>query len=234
MEAVLAALAAGFLGGVHCIGMCGGVSASLSAASRGPALRRLLAFNAGRIGSYGVAGALAGSLGSLAAIAMPLHAAQAGLAFVAAAFMVLLGLYVAGWSTWLARLEAAGGGLWRRASSLRARVVPIDSQLKALGAGALWGWVPCGMVYSMLLLALASGSGANGALVMAAFGAGTLPYLLAAGVAAQRLLEWRRHVFVRHMAGLAIIVFGAATLHRAPAANELLRYAWLCVAPGGS
>ena len=71
--------------------------------------------------------------------------------------MVLLGLYVAGWGTALLRLEAAGGALWRRIEPLARRCFPIDSTARALGAGALWGWLPCGLVYSMLALALASG-----------------------------------------------------------------------------
>ena len=228
MEAA-AAFAAGLLGGVHCAGMCGGMSAALSAASRGPALARIAAFNAGRIGSYAAAGMLAGSVGGIAAVAVPLHAAQAALLLLSAVFMVLLGLYVAGWSAWLMRVERAGGSLWRRLSPLLARLFPLDTHAKALAAGALWGWIPCGLVYSMLVLALASGGAGRGALVMAAFGLGTLPALLAAGMAAQRVLEWRRHAGVRRAAGLAIIAAALLTLHRAPGAGELLQLAWLCV-----
>ena len=86
--------------------------------------------------------------------------------------------------------------------------MPIDSTAKAAAAGALWGWIPCGLVYSMLALALASGDAVSGALVMAAFGLGTLPNLLAAGLAAQKLLAFRRIPWVRRGAGLAIIALG--------------------------
>lgn len=214
-----AALAAGFLGGVHCIGMCGGIAASLSAAARGP---RILAFNAGRIAAYAAAGALAGLVG----IAFD---AQLVLMVVANLLMLLLGLYVAGWGRVLLRLESLGVHLWRRLEPLRARVFPIDSTAKALGAGAVWGWLPCGLVYSMLGLALASGTPAGGALVMLAFGLGTLPSLLAAGYAAQRLLAWRGNLWVRRGAGMAIMAMAVVGLARIPRVAHMLEAGWTCV-----
>ncbi len=230
MEALAAAaFGAGLLGGVHCMGMCGGIAAALAAASRGPALRRQAVFNSGRIASYMAAGALVGALGGLAQLAAPLHAARTALFVLASVLMVLLGLYVAGWGRALLRLEAAGGVLWRRIEPLRRRFVPIDSDAKAFGAGAVWGWVPCGLVYSMLALALASGSAAGGGAVMLAFGLGTLPSLMAAGVAAQKLLQFRRHDWVRRGAGLAIIALGVVGLARVPAISELLHAGWVCV-----
>ena len=227
--AVFAALAAGLLGGVHCAGMCGGIVASLSAAARGPVAARQLAFNAGRIASYALAGALAGLAGGLAQVAAPLFAAQAALFVVANVVMILLGLYIAGWGRAILELEGAGGALWRRIEPLRRRFFPIDSTARALGAGAVWGWVPCGLVYSMLALALASGGAANGAMVMAAFGLGTLPTLLAAGAASQRVLELRRIAWVRQAAGSLIILLAVAGLARTPFLQDALHTAWHCV-----
>jgi uncharacterized protein len=226
-----AALVAGFLGGVHCIGMCGGIAGALSAAARGPALRRQAAFNLGRIGSYAVAGALAGGLGSVVQALGPVNAAQTALFIVANLFMVLLGLYVAGWGRSLLRLESAGGALWRRIEPLRRHFLPIDSDARAIGAGAVWGWIPCGLVYSMLALALASGSAAAGAGVLAAFGIGTLPALLGAGVAAQRLFEVRRNPWVRRGAGMAIIALAVVGFMRVPMLQELAHAGWACLQP---
>jgi len=226
-----AALVAGFLGGVHCIGMCGGIAGALSAAARGPALRRQAAFSLGRIASYTAAGALAGGLGSLVQALGPVNAAQTALFIVANIFMVLLGLYVAGWGRSLLRLESAGGLLWRRIEPLRRRFVPIDSDARALGAGAVWGWIPCGLVYSMLALALASGSAAAGAGVLAAFGLGTLPAMVGAGVAAQRLFEVRRNPWVRRGAGMAIIALAVVGFMRVPMLQELALAGWVCVQP---
>ena len=226
-----AALVAGFLGGVHCIGMCGGIAGSLSAAARGPALRRQAAFNLGRIGTYAVAGALAGGLGSLVQALGPVNAAQTALFIVANVFMVLLGLYVAGWGRSLLKLESAGGAAWRRIEPLRRRFLPIDSDARALGAGAVWGWIPCGLVYSMLALALASGSALAGAGVLAAFGLGTLPALAGAGLAAQRLFAVRRNPWVRRGAGVAIIALAVAGFMRVPMLQELAQAGWVCLQP---
>jgi len=226
-----AALVAGFLGGVHCIGMCGGIAGALSAAARGPALRRQAAFNFGRIASYTAGGALAGGLGSLVQTLGPVNAAQTALFIVANIFMVLLGLYVAGWGRSLLRLESAGGAVWRRIEPLRRHFLPIDSDARALGAGAVWGWIPCGLVYSMLALALASGSAPAGAGVLAAFGLGTLPAMLGAGVAAQRLFEVRRNPWVRRGAGMAIIALALVGFMRVPLLQELAQAGWVCLQP---
>jgi uncharacterized protein len=225
-----AALAAGLLGGVHCAGMCGGIVGALSAAARGPALPRQLAFNAGRIGSYVVAGSLAGSLGALARLSAPAFAMQMFLFALANVLMLLLGLHIAGWGRALLRLEVLGGALWRRLQPLARRLVPIDSAPRAAAAGALWGWVPCGLVYSMLGLALASADALSGAGVMLAFGMGTLPNLLAAGFAAQKMLAIRRLPWVRRVAGFAIMALAVAGLARIPGLPDAIVAGWHCIA----
>ncbi|HUJ01748.1 MAG TPA: sulfite exporter TauE/SafE family protein, partial [Usitatibacter sp.] len=148
-----AAFAAGLLGGVHCIGMCGGIVGTLALEARGPALARQLAYNLGRIGSYACAGAIAGFAGSLAYAGGAWLSAQSVMFLLANAVMILLGLYVAGWSRVVLAVESAGRPLWRRIEPIARRMLPIDSTAKALGAGIAWGWLPCGLVYSMLVLA---------------------------------------------------------------------------------
>ena len=230
MEAfVAAAFTAGLLGGVHCIGMCGGIAGSLAAASRGPAWRRVAAFNTGRIASYSIAGGLAGSVGWLASAGPALQVAQAALYVAAHGFLLLLGLYVAGYSSGLLRLEAAGAGVWSRLEPLRRRVMPIDTDTRALAAGAVWGWLPCGMVYAMLPLAMASGSPLSGAAVLAAFGLGTLPGLLVAGMAAVRLNALRRNAWVRRIAGFALVALAIAAFMRLPAMRDLAKAAAACI-----
>jgi sulfite exporter TauE/SafE len=230
MSLAAAAFLAGLLGGVHCAGMCGGIAGALAAAARGPALARQLAFNAGRIAAYCAAGAAVGATGGALLGAGPVIAAQTAMFVVANALMVLLGLYVAGWGRTVLRLEAAGSGLWWSLAPLRRRLFPVDSTLKALAAGAVWGWVPCGLVYSMLALALAAGGPGEGALVMAAFGLGTLPNLLAAGLAAQRVLALRRRPWIRRTAGLAIIALAVIGLARVPGLGDAVRAGWHCIA----
>ena len=225
-----AAFAAGLLGGVHCAGMCGGIVASLSVSARGPVAARQLAFNAGRVASYAAAGAVIGTAGSLVAMAGPALAAQTVLFVLANILMVMLGLYVAGFGGMVLKLESAGRGLWRRIEPYARRLFPVDSTSKALAAGALWGWVPCGLVYSMLTLALASGDAVSGAMVMAAFGLGTLPTLLTAGFAAQKLSSLRRHPWIRYPAAVAIIAMGVVGLARVPGLQEVVLMGLQCVA----
>jgi len=229
----LAALVAGLLGGVHCVGMCGGIAGALAGAAQGRLPARLAAFNAGRIASYATAGAIAGALGGVATVLVPLHDVRVALFVAAQVMLILLGLYIAGWSGFFPRLEAAGGAFWTKLAPLRRRFVPIDSTPKALAAGALWGWVPCGMIYGMLPFALASGSPLSGAAILAAFGLGTLPALLVVGTAGLRFRAWRQHAWVRRVAGSLVIVVAVAGLAHLPAATDLLTYAWLCLRPAG-
>jgi sulfite exporter TauE/SafE len=231
MEALAAAaFAAGLLGGVHCVGMCGGIAGALSAGSSGPLPRRIAAFNLGRIGSYAAAGALAGSFGGLARAAGP-EAALATALFVAAqAMVILVGLYVAGWSGVITRFERAGAALWRGLEPARRRLFPIDTDPRALAAGAVWGWIPCGLVYGMLPLAAVGGGPVEGAAVLAAFGVGTLPGIVLAGTAARALANARRAPWVRRLAGIAIVSLGVAGLVRLPEVSGLIAAGWHCIA----
>jgi uncharacterized protein len=227
----LAAFVAGLLGGVHCAGMCGGIVGGLSAASQGPVAARQLAFNSGRIASYAMAGAAAGAFGSFGQMFGPVLFVQSALFALANVLMLMLGLYVGGWGRGVMHLERAGAGVWRRIEPFARRCFPIDSTAKAIGAGLAWGWVPCGLVYTMLALALASASPWSGAAVMVAFGLGTLPTLLAAGFATQRVLAIRRIPYVRHGAGAALIVLAVIGFIRLPGLSSALRAGWsYCVA----
>jgi len=226
---VAAAFAAGLLGGVHCAGMCGGIVASFSMTARGPVLARQAAFNAGRIATYILAGAAAGSAGSFIQLAGPALIAQVALFAIANVLVVFLGLYVAGWGRAVLRLESVGRVLWRRIEPAARRLIPADSTAKALAAGAMWGWVPCGLVYSMLALAVASGSARGGAAVMAAFGVATLPTLLAAGLAAQRMHAIRRAPWLRRVAGTAIVIVGIAGFARIPGLREAILAGVACL-----
>lgn len=182
---MLTALGAGLLGGTHCAAMCGGIVSLTCAPGPGGqrSLQRLLAYHAGRLGSYVCAGALAGAAGE-AGIALRGGAlAQHLLMFMMGATLLVVALNVAGFAPVTRGIEAAGAVLWRRVQPLSRRFLPVRSSWQALGLGAVWGWLPCGMVYAALLTALASGNALQGALLLAAFGLGTLPNVLAIGMA---------------------------------------------------
>ncbi len=222
----LAAFLAGLLGGVHCAGMCGGIVGSFSIAARGSLFARQFAFNAGRIASYAVAGAAVGVLGGLGQLAGPVLFAQTAMFALANMMMLMLGLYIAGWGRTVVRLERVGSVVWKRVEPIARRFIPIDTTAKSFGAGLAWGWVPCGLVYTMLLLALASGGPVSGAAVMVAFGLGTLPTLLAAGLAAQRLMAIRRTPGLRQAAGSIVIALAIVGLARVPGLQDMARAGW--------
>jgi sulfite exporter TauE/SafE len=205
------AFLAGLLGGVHCVGMCGGLVGAFSLGLPGNrgALAYQVSCNVGRVATYVALGALAGAVGAGTLIfehALPVQK----ILFGASCLMLLgLGLYLAGLFARFAALERIGVGLWRRIQPLLARVLPIQSVGSALAAGVLWGFLPCGLVYSGVVLALASASAVHGALIMAAFGAGTLPNLLAMGLMAGRLQPFLQDRRVRTLAGVVIAAAGA-------------------------
>src|SRR5450830_1433509 len=203
--------------------------------ARHGALARVLAYNGGRIASYGAAGALAGALGggmgggarqlaAMAAITTP------GL-WLLSAMLVALGLYLAGAWRGLALLEGLGGHLWRRLEPATALLLPLDRPHKLFAMGALWGWLPCGMVYSSLLAALVCGSAGQGAALMLAFGLGTLPMLVAAGLAGARLRQLLQRRGWRIACGVLVAGFGIAGMLRAAGGFDHL-LPGLCLAPG--
>jgi len=206
------ALVLGLLGGGHCLGMCGGLMGALTLAippeQRGRRLRLLLAYNLGRILSYACAGLLLG----LAGWAVASSPAAMALRVVAALLLIAMGLYLAGWWSGLTRIEALGRGLWRHIQPAASRLMPVSSMPRALLLGALWGWLPCGLVYSTLLWAASQGNAGYSAALMLAFGLGTWPILLATGLAAERVNALLRRRSVRMAGGILVILFGIWTL----------------------
>ena len=200
---------AGLASGLHCAGMCGGISAGFSLVQKDQLWPRQLAFNFGRIASYAAAGAAAGALGSAGAYAAAVLPAQTLLYLFSSAFVLALGVHVSGWGLPLAKLERFALPLWRLVQPRAARLLHARSLPQAFAAGTAWGWLPCGLVYGALLAAVFAGGAAHGALAMAAFGAGTLPWLLLAGVAAARLRQWAHLHRLRRAGGLALVGLGA-------------------------
>lgn len=235
----------GLAGSVHCVGMCGGIVSAFSMAPARPAFPvavvtlaaprltdsavRVAAYNTGRIASYATAGAIAGGLAGGARTLAGMAAWQGAAYFIANLILVMLGLYLMGaWSA-LARVEQLGQALWRRLHPLTSRILRIDSPFKMLALGALWGWLPCGMVYSVLLTAMLAGSVAGGASVMLVFGLGTLPMLLALGLAGARLRTLLQRPAVRAAGGLLVLAFGLLGMARAGSGASMGWLDVLCV-----
>lgn len=213
---LLSVFLAGLLGGVHCIGMCGGIVGALSLQLPGNAPRWgfHLAYNSGRISSYVLAGTVAGAVGAGGLLFKGVLPVQLGLYALANLMLIALGLYLAGLSAAVTRIERAGGMLWRRLHPWTRRFLPVRSVPQAFALGLLWGWLPCGLVYSVLVSAMASGSPLYGAGLMLAFGLGTLPNLLAMGAFARQLTVLTHQPWVRRVAGLLVAGFGVWGLIR--------------------
>ncbi len=213
---LMAAVIAGLLGSTHCLGMCGGIAGwlGLNTAVRGAAGRTgfALAYNSGRIGGYVVLGAIAGFAGATSGAVFGLREWGPVLRLAFGVVIVLIGLQLAfGWNP-LRRLEAWGARGWQKLAPLTRRLLPARTPLHAMALGVLWGWLPCGLVYSVLLAAAVSGGPAEGAMVMAAFGVGTLPAMVLATAGAARLASLTRRTSVRRVAGALVVTAGLWTM----------------------
>lgn len=215
---LIAAFAVGFMGSLHCVGMCGGISSALTAAISPGHNRTLkqqlgyqLLYSLGRITAYACAGAMIGLAGAALYDQIPRHG-PSYLRIFAGAMMILLGLYISGWWKILNQLERAGSRVWKHISPLTRRFIPVDRPDKALALGFLWGWLPCGLVYSALTWSLGSGGAGKGALLMLYFGLGTLPAMLSVGTFSQILSDFARGTGTRLFAALMLIGFGFWTI----------------------
>ncbi len=240
----------GLLGSLHCVGMCGGIVSAFTAASRLtrpfpavvatiPTVRngavsqavRVLAYNAGRIGSYTVAGAIVGGAAGGVYALSNWSWLQMSAYWLTNLMLVALGLYLMDAWFGLVRLEELGQGLWRHLRPLIQPLLPMDSPGKAFALGAIWGWLPCGMVYSVLLTAMFSGSAFSGAGVMLAFGLGTLPAMLGLGLLGHRLRELAQQKTMRRLTGGVVLAFGLLGLLRAAGIMPLGMLDLLCITP---
>ena len=221
----IAAFLVGLLGGVHCVGMCGGIVGALclgleqkpstTTNKTRTALPYLLAYNAGRISSYTFAGILMGSIGWLGSHLFDIYELQQVLEIIAAIFMLALGLYIAGWWKILSNIEKLGGKLvWKRLEPLGRRFMPVRTYRHALLLGLIWGWLPCGLVYSVIIWTISTQSPLEGGLLMLSFGLGTLPNLLLMGVFASTLNQFIQQAWVRQVAGIMIMAFAGVMFYR--------------------
>ena len=209
---LLTAFITGLLGSAHCFGMCAGISGlfavNSTVASLSNQLPRAVTYNLGRVVSYAIIGMLVASLGKGAVAALPGLAAPIRLA--SGLLIIVVGLQLAFNWRMLAPLESGGGRLWQRIAPAARGLLPVRNGWQALGLGLVWGWLPCGLVYSVLLLAATTAAPIDGALVMLAFGLGTMPAMIATGVSASKLAQFMTGK--RLGAGLLVILLGLATI----------------------
>jgi sulfite exporter TauE/SafE len=219
IPALVLAFAVGLMSALHCIGMCGGIIGALSFSLPVQTRRNwrrfslfLLAYNAGRVATYAAAGAVFGWLGTALVEIGGQSWLPEGLRWLAAVVVVGIGLYIAGWFPRFSLIERLGEPIWRVLEPLGRRFLPVITLKRAALYGAVWGWLPCGLVYTMLISAPAQGGPVAGALYMAAFGLGTLPVMFATGFFAGRLYRFAGDRRLQVASGLAVVVLGLFAL----------------------
>lgn len=205
---IFTAFLLGLFGSLHCLGMCGGISSAFGFAQKVP-LTTLLTYNLGRITTYSVLGASLGLLGQKAVVIMPeikllLHA-------VAGLLLIAMGLYISQWWMGLVVIEKAGGLVWRQVQPITRHLMPINTPVKALGLGLIWGLLPCGLVYSTLALSLSVANWDQAALMMFSFGLGTLPMMLFSGGVSRQVFSLLRDKNARAVAAIVVIAMGVLT-----------------------
>jgi hypothetical protein len=209
----------GFFSTLHCVGMCGGIIGALSL-SLPVAIRNnkpklftfVLAYNLGRIISYSAAGLIAGAVGTGVLQSAGLDQGHAVLRLIGITMMVAIGLYLTGWLPQLASIEKIGIPIWKSLEPIGRKLVPVASLPKALAYGLIWGWLPCGLVYFVLIWALTAGDAIHGALTMLAFGLGTLPTLITAGFMTSWITRFAHSSRARQVVGLLIIAMAIGSL----------------------
>jgi len=221
----------GLLGGTHCVAMCGGIVSALTVQIPGQVKRQWpihLAYNIGRITTYVGLGALLGAIGSAGMLFDNFLPVQMTLYVLANVMLIALGLYLTGFTRLLAPIERAGHGLWRHIQPFTRRFLPARGPAQAFPLGLLWGFIPCGLIYSVLATALVTGSAARGAGLMLAFGLGTLPNLLLAGMVLKRLRGVTRNTWVRSVSGIVVLGFGVFGLLNASTLGAALWNGVVC------
>lgn len=217
---LFSAFIVGLFSTLHCLGMCGGIIGALTF-SLPPTVREhrwrlaayVAAYNSGRILSYTLAGALAGGLGSTLFHLLSPRYGHLLLLALASLIMAGIGLYLAGWFPRFALIEHLGRPLWRRLEPIGQKLLPVRSPVQAFLFGIVWGWLPCGLVYSALLWSGSAGSAAQGALFMLLFGAGTLPSVMTAGIITGWMTRLSRLPGLRVAVGVSLILLALFSLY---------------------
>lgn len=209
----------GFFSTLHCVGMCGGIIGALSLSlpveirnHKAKLFSFVLSYNVGRLISYSIAGLIAGAVGTSAFQSVGFEQGHTILRIIGVCMMIAIGLYLTGWLPQLASVEKIGIPVWKRLEPIGRKLVPVASLPKALAYGLIWGWLPCGLVYFVLIWALTAGDAINGALTMLAFGAGTLPTLITAGFMTSWITRFAHSTRARQIVGLLIIIMAIGSL----------------------
>ncbi len=222
----LVAFVMGLISSLHCIGMCGSIIGTLTL-SLSPEIRHnkitlctfVLNYNLGRISSYAIAGALIGLLQLLLNLPFSQGHGHRVLQLLSALIMAGAGLYIAGWFARFAYVEKIGIWFWKKIEPFGRSLMPIKTRFHALLFGMIWGWLPCGLVYSALAVSATAGDSLKSSFTMLAFGLGTLPAVMGVGIMTSILTKLSRMNHFKQLVGLFMIIL--ALLAAIPELNPM-------------
>jgi sulfite exporter TauE/SafE len=210
-----AALMLGFAASGHCLVMCGGISAALGIATAKrangkPRTSLLVCYQVGRMLSYAIAGGLLGGVLGFLVGWLDDDAVRQGLRALSAAALVAAALVAFG----VLRDPGSRIGrlVWPRLAPLGRRLLPVTNMTRAIGFGMVWGWMPCGFAYTVMVIAALEHDALRSAATMVAFGIGTAPAMIAVALGAQRPASLAAGATGRRFAGAVLVGSAALTL----------------------
>jgi sulfite exporter TauE/SafE len=225
----LVALLMGLFSALHCLGMCGSIIGSLTLSLRREIREQkallmpfVLSYNLGRIASYSLGGLLAGFAEHVLSLPLGEGHGHRILQIVSALIMAGAGMHIAGWFPRFAYIEKAGGIVWKKIEPYGRRLIPVETLPKAFVFGMIWGWLPCGLVYTALALAATTGDVVRSTFTMLAFGVGTLPAVVGVGIMTSWMVRLSNMKKFRQAAGITLIVL--ALLAAFPGLNPMVRH----------
>jgi len=214
---MFSALIMGLVGSTHCIGMCGGIVSTLSLQHQSKYVRSIwyqqliqLAYNAGRISSYMFIGLIISLFTSSLLNQLPDPHQISN--YISGIFFILLGIYIGKWINSFSWLESAGQLLWSKIEPIGRKYIPATNLKQAYLFGLVWGWLPCGLVYSALALSATQIHLLDAVMVMLWFGLGTLPALLLIGNFAKNFRTWVQHKIIRWVLAVFLIAIGTSQI----------------------
>ena len=217
----ISAFFVGLFSTLHCVGMCGGIIGALTFSlpekirnNRWRLIPYVSAYNFGRITSYTLAGAIAGSIGENIIAVAPQNG-HLVLQLFASVLMLGIGFYLAGWFPAFAKIEHLGKPIWKKLEPISQKLIPVKNPGHAYVFGLVWGWLPCGLVYTALIWASTASSAKDGALLMLAFGAGTLPTVMIAGILTGWFVRLTQNKHARSLVGVTIMIMALLTAYLA-------------------
>lgn len=205
MLSAITPLMIGFMSGFHCIAMCGGLCAAICQKQN---TQQTLITNLGRVATYTLLGALFAGLIQGASLQLNFDVWSSFLRLIMGSMLILTGAVIifkehAKWLTIEKPLP-----FWSKVSNKLKIIQHADSGSAVFFKGMLWGLIPCGLLYGMLIIAATTADLFRGATFMLFFGLGTLTPLLFSQVLMKRLLLGSKGMMMRSISGAFVIVLG--------------------------